>query len=365
MVFNDKRGNPVLQDIDPYFENYKYYINYGAEYPLKRSTRDRGMTLDESMNAIDLLLDKYEMLYYPHLVDKTLLYMPCLFRAPDEGAKMINTNTQEIYTIEDIIVNPKTKKWEGLLRLNPTNSPPDKNELHKLRFLDDRYRVRFVQEYPNTIQYQSDGQNPNNEEIDKGPIIPTITNSLIRKEPGSISGSPFGPEKNYRMRTREYIKDPANPGHTLQYRGQYFDCLVQFDCWTTDNFSANKLASWFERFVSLYTPILKRNGVVDIILWQRLRDAAVTKWRQDLISRTLQYYFRIEDVEILVRKDLVYLNMDFNVIDELADLSKTYIAGQEISAPGQLTTDQYHALFQDSDGNYLFGDIDINDGNLT
>jgi len=364
MSHEDNRGRPVLQDIDPYYEPYEYRVNYGTAFSPDMSVRERGANLDQSMGMINQLLEFYEMTYYPHSIDKNLLHMPYLFLKPDEGTRMINTTTNEVYVIEDIVSNPKTKRWEGLVRISST-TPPDKNLLHKLKFIDIKDRVRFTQEFSAPLQIpQGSQQSVNETEIDAGPMIPTVTWALIREEPGTFGREPFGPQKLYKGRPRELLKDPDNPGHSIDVRVQTFDNLVQFDCWTTDNFASNKLANWFKKFLSLYIPILKRNGVQEMLFWQRLRDSAVTKWRQDLISRTLQYFVRTEDIDIVTRKDIVSIDYTFEVDSELQVDYFTYIADQKVVAPGQLTVKAYNDLFKNSDGEYLFGSFTINDGNF-
>jgi len=358
----DKYENRIdLKDHrDPHFEDYKYYINYGAAYSYKKSTRDRNANLNDAMAMVDILLQQYEMVYEPHVTDKKLLLMPNLFKKPEEGAKIKNTVTKEVYTIEDVIVHPVTKMWEGLIKIS-ANTPPSVNKSERLQFLRPQDSlVRFTHSFPEDLP--SDDQTSDGQISDAGPIKPTVTYSMIRKEPGTIGKSPFHPAKEYKPRRRELLRTRDNPGHSIEIYGQMFDHLVQFDTWTTDNFSSDKLADWFEKFMKLYIWVLKLNGVQEILFWQRLRDAAVTKWRQDLVSRTLQYFIRTEDLEPVVSKNLIDLDIDIGVKKRLEDLSETYIAEKAVSQPGRLTHAQYKDLFRDADtGKYLFGDLSMLD----
>jgi len=109
--------------------------------------------------------------------------------------------------------------------------------------------------------------------------------------------------------------------------------------------------------------VLKLNGVQEHMFFQRLRDGAVTKWRQDLISRTVQYFFRLEEILPVVTRDLRKLTTEVNIDKEIIESGTRWIAGREVTGP--LTESEYRALFYDSDGNRLFDTISLNDGNLT
>lgn len=355
----DKRGKPDLQldatDVRP--EDYRYKINYGTAFSEGRSIRSGKASLDEAMLMIDLCMHMYEMTYEPHKIDTTLLNFPCWFSKPDPGAEIKNKTTGEVYTVADVVLNPYTKMWEGLVRINAIN-PPLRNSAEKLALTDETTnRVRFVHEFPEGTQTEAQGD----DEImkDVGPVAPTVTWALVREEPGTYGKSPFHPAKIYKPRVHEYVKDPGEPGHSIEVRTQWLDCLVQFDCWTADNFSATKLAGWFKRFMSLYIPVLKYHGVAEVLYWQQRRDAAVTKWRQDLISRTLQYFLRTEDISTIVRKDFVQIDLTLAIKSKLKDESVGWIAGQKVDAPMQMTKQEYDALFRNSDGEYLFGDVSI------
>ena len=86
------------------------------------------------------------------------------------------------------------------------------------------------------------------------------------------------------------------------------------------------------------------------------------KWRQDLVVRSIQYYFRTEEIEAITRRDITAINIATNVARGITDTSTKYIAAQPIS--GQITEQEYFSLFRDSSGKYLFGNLYYNDGNL-
>jgi hypothetical protein len=359
---NDKYGKPILEDPQDksLLEDHIAY-NTGAPTMWRpKSVRDRGVTLEGTMEMIDILLKQYESTYHVHHTDSNLLLMPYLFQKPNQGDKLYNTTTKEKYTVTDVITHPITKKWEGTIKIS-SRIPPDKDQLQKLTWIDDTKYVRFTAEnpaFPNNL-----GQTDDELIEDVGPIVPTVVHALMRKELGTVGKVPFSRPRIVKPRHIEHVHSRSYPGQTIDMRGVWFDNIVQFDCWSTDNLSADKLASWFEKFMSLYTPVLRKNGVPEVRYWQRLRDAAVSKWRQGLESRALQYFLRTEEVEAVFEKSIVQLDKVINLAEEITYDNERWIAGQLVT--GQITVDEYNDLFFDASGNYMFGDVIINDGNLT
>lgn len=324
-----------------------------------RAGADRSATFDECMTLIDLLLKRYETTYKTHETDSTLIYMPYLFSKPSPGTKIKNVKTGEIYSVKETISNPKTNIWEGLVRLSCIN-PPSLALSHKIDFIQEDSLVRFTESFPQVIG--TENQNADGLIVDRGPMRPTVTYTLTRKEPGSVGPKPFDGTKEYKARVRETIKDPNSPSHSIELRGRYFDNIVQFDCCTTDNASANRLARWFEKFINLYEWVLKLNGAQQILYWSRFIDTSAQKWRQDLVVRSIQYYFRTEEIEAITRRDITSVKLAANVAGSIEDISTQYIAGQLVS--GQISEQEYFSLFRDSTGKYLFGNLYYNDGNL-
>jgi len=357
---NDKYGMPDLESSDQPF--YMKHI-VSSTMPLSvfpRLKADRCASLSDSMMMIDILIKKYEAQYYTATKDKNLLVLPNLFLKPLQGTKIKNLNTDEVYEIADVISNPVTGLWEGLIRINSI-TPPNRDLQEKLQFLTDDRLVRFSAEFTRSLGVE----NQTEDELlkDVGPIRPTIIYALIKKEPGSIGKTPFGPQKQAKPMHREFIRDQHWAGHSVEMLGQWFDLLVEFGCFTTDNRSADLLADWFERFMRQNTWVLKLNGVQELMYFQRLRDSAVTKWRQDLISRTVQYYFRLEEILPTVVRNIRKLDTTVNLATEIAESGKRWIAGREVTGP--LTQEEYNALFYGPDGTRIFDTILVNDNNLT
>ncbi len=354
----DKFGRPTDLETPEELVN-NYVIDSAFINDRQRLQADRPASLEDIMLMIDILLKKYETTYKSHRVDPNLIWMPYLFQQPSTGDILLNKTTGEKYSIKETVSNPKTKTWEGLIRLNSI-TPPNSLLAERLEFINEKKYVRFTEDPPNKLE--TENQTAEGLNIDSGPIRPVVIYSLSLKEPGSLDGEPFGQRKDYKKKVREYIKDPDESNHKIEIRAQTFDNLVQFDCCTIENYSANRLARWFEKFMNLYEWVLRKNGVQQMLYMRRYNSTDSQKWRQDLIVRSLQFYFRTEEIEAISRRDLTKINYSINLGDKILDTDTHYIADQLVS--GQINEQEYRELFRDSSGKYLFGNVYYNDGNL-
>ena len=96
-------------------------------------------------------------------------------------------------------------------------------------------------------------------------------------------------------------------------RGQFFDNIAQFDCWSTEASEADILVDYFEECMSWWTGVLGYNGIERIWFWGRGMDAVESRWRNDIHARSAQYFFRTEDVQIHVDFMLRGLNLAISV----------------------------------------------------
>lgn len=326
----------------------------------RKSQAEGNLSLLETMELIDALLRRYQTSYKVTGDPKTL-WMPFLFKEPQKGDKVLNENTGETYTVRSLVKNPKTNKWEGLVRFDLVHTPNDELR-HRLKFYDIENYVRFdhnfMSDSPNALSTNSDGGG-----VSAPPMKPTIAWVLIRKEPGA-HGQAFGPRKEYKARQREQLKDPLVRGHSVIVSGQSFDNIVQFDALYSDNRSAEMLVEWFEQFMRLYRHVFRENGVEQMFFWKRLEDDTTREFRQPLWKRSIQYYIRTEQLEATYTRDLLRIDTSVDVLTKGshftgagANLGFRYIADQLVS--GELTVSGYRRLFYDQSGKYLFGDIDL------
>lgn len=255
---------------------------------------DRTATLDDVTTFIYQSLVDYQGKWEVSKTNEWTVKFPYA-RYLDIGNHITNTTTGEVYSIERII-NEKT----NTVRLHGIKHP----ELGDKMSLDRSNMIDFVSAYP---QKQAEPETWKD----------TITYKVARREPGTIQSHPFEGRKEIKPRLRQTIIDPDFPNYHIEIMGQWFDNIIQFDCWSTTNRGADSLIEWFEDFVLKYTWVWKKNGVQEMLYMNRSIDEDVTKWRDDIVNRTLYYYFRTEKI-FPIRYH------DFEQFDIIANVSSPY-----------------------------------------
>jgi hypothetical protein len=218
------------------------------------------------------------------------------------GDKVYNRTTGNTYIIADV-VDAKQK----IVRLNSTSvTRPVVGDVFEL---EEKNMINFESAYSRYYQ-------------DK-PITDwrdTIIFRVKRREPGTIGKHPFDPPTEIKPRIRQYVTDPDHQDCHIMVLGQWFDNLIQFDCWSKYNNRADELIEWFEDFVYKYTWVWKKNGVNELLYWMRNIDEESTKFRNDLAVRTVIYYFKTEKI-VTVRE------YDFKQIDLYLELENASPSG--------------------------------------
>lgn len=339
-------------------DKYLQYFNpFKQQFELRRkSTSEGNLSISESMDLISILLRKHQLSFVPNKVDKNLILFPYAFIEPKEGDKILNKTTKEVYTVDQIIKNPKTNQWQGLVKFENINNAPSIELRHSLEYLNfDRY-IRFEHEYPDAL-LNIISANPEGILANIPQIVPTLTWRLARVEPGGL-GEPFGSRKELKSRLRESVKDPLMPGYTVEIMGQSFDNIVEFGAWSNTFRTCERLITWLEQFIKLYSGYLRKSGLQQVFFWRRNEELQKTAWRQQLPTKTSQFYFRTEELDAVYQRDILKIDITLGMSESYTPYTNqmTYIADQLVS--GNYTPDDYRACFYRS-GEYLFGDIDI------
>jgi len=337
-------------------DKYLQYFNpERQQFELRRKTTNEGsLGISEAMELIERLMRKHQLSFVPNKTDKRLVLLPFAFIEPEKGDKIMNTSTKEVYTIDQVIKNPDTNQWNGLVKLDLVNAPSIEDR-HSLKYLDRKNYIKFEHEYPDVLLNNSSA-NLEGEVKNLPPIVPTVTWSLKTVEPGGL-GKPFDSRKELKPRLRESTKDPYVTGHTVEIWGQWFDNIVQFDAWTSGFKASERLLTWMEQFLKLYAGFLRERGVSNVFFWKREEERQINTWRQQMPVKSTQFYFRTEEIEAVYQRDILKIDVSLGTETTIPyDDKYRYIAGQKVS--GAYTSDDYRALFYRS-GEYLFGDLDI------
>jgi len=290
-----------MAEINKKIESYSdipYFLTNNQDRSMRQS--DRNATLNQITTYIYQSLLDFQGKWQTHSRGDSVIQMPNA-RYLAVGDKIANVTTGKTYLIAEVI-SEATKG--GVIRLNTQSTLPP--VLGDVLALEEKNTVNFMSSYS---RYYQDL-----------PLVDwrdTISYSIKRREPGTIGNHPFDPPTELKPRIRQYIPDPDHRDCHVAIMGQWFDNLVQFDCWSKFNNRVDELIEWFEDFMYKYIWVWKKNGVNEILYWMRITDTEVSKWRNDLASRTVIYYFKTEKIVTLKEYDLRQIDMYFELDNAL------------------------------------------------
>jgi hypothetical protein len=392
-----------------------------------RLKSNRTADLLDAIDMIELLLTKHQSYFIKDKIYQWKLTFPYLFIKPDVGDKILNRTTEEVYTIKHveeildierrpiygpIIREQKPASFTGVIILQEGHRAPRNYE--DLEFVDKEKNYINFFEWGGKRNVIHPANRGDTSEKSKGPFRPTITWFVSRVEPGTIGRHPFDTAKQLKPIVREqffdpdhtYLQDntqvarslqsltdsgaitptgftpnitgsyyaltqaqgsPLSSTHTITVWGQWFDNLVQFDCWSISNQEANNLIYWFEDFMDLYTTILKINGVAEVLYWQRHVDNIVERWRDDIDNRTIQYYFKTEKLRVKRTRNLRQFDIRIKVSHRGEPLLTgeptgiSTITGMYGYTPSEVPYNYMTGVHFTGVGEYMWGTLDIQD----
>jgi len=206
-----------------------------------------------------------------------------------EGMEIRNTTKGVVYDVENVRIGSNGRPT-GVVVLRGSLTP---DTYDRLTFADENY-VRFVSGFPRSNSQSFQFDEDHNLKEDPAPWVDTITYLLDRREPASSDRKPFSTVTEGKKRHRYEFPDPMDEGKTIQVFGQRWDNLIQFDTWSKTMEGARELVDWFVTFMDIWTGVLKWNGVQEILYWQQMSDRLATRWRNDIVNHSVQYYVRTE-----------------------------------------------------------------------
>jgi len=203
--------------------------------------------------------------------------------------------------------------------------------------------VYFAPDFPHFLLEKDNPSYSNSPTV----IDKVITWGVVRKEPGSVSGTPFRGTQEVKPRQREYLallsdknkqwivgsdESSISPsGGLIKYikvKAQAFDVLIQYNIWTKTNFEAEETIEWFEDYMMRYTGMFMEAGIVNMWFDRRVRDDVISSMKNGYHVRSVLYYIRMERVTPENVSPIHKIDLKVNV----TDLQQTYmsVADQEI-----------------------------------
>jgi len=294
-------------------------VPYFLENPVRSDMRqsDRNASLNDITTYIYQSLLDFQGKWYATDRGSWTIQMPNA-RYLSVGDKIRNTSTGQTYLIAEVV-----DEDQKVIRLNATSAiaPVSGNVLR----LEEKNTVNFSSSYSRYYQ-----DKPVEEWRD------TIVYRVKRKEPGTIGKHPFDPPTEIKPRIREYRIDPDHTDCHVMILGQWFDNLIQFDCWSKFNNRVDDLVEWFEDFMYKYTWVWKKNGVNEILYWMRTIDEEVSKFRNDLAVRSVLYYFKTEKIVTIREYDFKQIDLYLELENVLPSGFSGVSWGNQAPASGQL-----------------------------
>lgn len=161
-----------------------------------------------------------------------------------------------------------------------------------------------------------------------------ITWGIVRKEPGTMSGTPFGGTQEIKPRHREFLAifgDHAKQwvvgdssshlaelgelSYYIKTAGQAFDNLVQYNIWAKSNYEVEEMTEWFEEYMDTYRGMFREAGIVQTTFNRRVRDDTMVQMRNSYHVRSVLYYVRTERVHVEKISPIKRIDLNVNVND--------------------------------------------------
>jgi len=196
------------------------------------------------------------------------------------------------------------------------------------------------------------------QELDKVPA-PHITWSVVRQEPGTVTGTPFRGTQEVKPRERElvlvfdeqyksilekhsdnkFIQKGDKLYKYIKVTGQFMDNLVQYNMWARSHWEVEELADWFQRQYMLpYTGMFREAGVNNLYFNRRVRDDTLLQMKTRYHLRSILYYVRTEHIYNETIMPITRIDVD---IDTLATTDE-FTINKELANYYDKIIDRWH-----------------------
>lgn len=114
------------------------------------------------------------------------------------------------------------------------------------------------------------------------------------------------PKKELKPRVRQTIESNGINGEDrlAQICGQKFECLIQFNIFTSVYKEAEEVMEKFEELIFSYTGFFKKNGVAELLFKEQITDNYYERLRETLSVRNLIYYVEIEKLTVIFKEKI-------------------------------------------------------------
>jgi len=264
--------------------------------------RQDSLTLREALDMISECLQNYQSWFDRPSGEPWRVCFP-FSRYLRQGAKVYNLTTNSEYIIKQKI-DPgiASAHWinDNVVELEGEIAPLLTDRLRLDRELLVDFYAAYPKSFASTYKFEGGGLVADD---NAGPWKDTVTYLITRSEPGSFGDRYFQSPREVKPRFRR-VQEITDKGYLATVFGKCEDNLVQFDCWSIQNDRADEILEWLKGFFELYTGVFKWNGLQDVSFWDRGVDELSTRWRADIVNRTLRYVLRTEAITAHIHRKL-------------------------------------------------------------
>ena len=247
--------------------------------------------------------------------------------SPDFHFTIMENGKQGSHQTIDVIYDSKLKRLKTV-GYTPTILAMNNIASNALQIIDPN--IYFSPDFPEFLLPKDDPRYNLDEYGDIAKRI--ITWGVVRKEPGTVSGTPFRGTREIRPRSREFIavigsqykqylvgdtvsvvEKDKNIVKFLKVKGQFFDNLVQYNMWSKSNYQVEELTEWFEQFMLDYTGMFREAGINNMYFDRRVRDDVLIQMKNYHHVRSVLYYVRTERISIEAVLPIRRINLDVDV----------------------------------------------------
>ena len=316
----------------------------------------RGNTnIIELFSDLEYFFSGYQTLYtYLHESSSDLV-LPFQFLEPKAGWVLEDRTNGKAYTVKAV---PRSKdlagasSWDHRVIIDGEGPPLHHDLVWKDPFgvLDNQQKIVKLMHYGDLRQLMDQRTAKGDNADVRKPWVPAVSYDLVTQQPGSTSGPPFGKQKELKPRYRHAFRDPDNPKHHQQISGWWMDTLVEFRPYAIGGQVAERMAVWLRHFLMRYTNALMELGVQQMFWWTTNRGSEEARTVYDLNYKTVQWYFRLEEVLVQTVGELREVDIKVQVLG--ADERDPSFTSE--AAPDPFAADT-------SDTGYLNGTLEIGD----
>lgn len=249
------------------------------------------LTVFQLLEVVQILLKDFQSKHIPG-DDPWYQWFPNAWIDMEKGDKVKNLDTGEIYIVEELIKTNKSRQ-ENYVRFRTGRIPPKDVDILRLDHSKSKM-INFVPAYPDTevkpYEFTADGYKQSDDDTTISTWIDTITYSIIKEEPASMSGKMFQ-GSSLDMKPR-YIETAETEDGFIEVYNQKLDALVRFDFWTLENKKAEELRIWFRNFYNLYGWLIEANGAERFLWFGNYTAKGATRLNPSVVHRSSEFGFR-------------------------------------------------------------------------